>query len=107
MFPSKKETKGALFLDAIEPEEIINLADDADFRDYILTDVELSEAMDDRFMVAFHNDWFGANDIRIAAYVMRAVYPGRMRIPDAHAELMYGPQVNGRSATGEVQVVAK
>jgi len=101
------EAKGALFLDDIDPDEFINLKGDADFRDFILTDVELSEAMDDRFMVAFNEDWFGDGDIRIAAYVMRAVYPGDMRLPDAHAELMYSPQVNGRSATGEVQVVAK
>ena len=38
---------------------------------------------------------------------MRAVHLGDMRLPDAHAELMYSPQVNGRSATGEVRVVAK
>ncbi len=101
------EKKGALFLDDIDPDEFINLKGDADFRDYILMDVELSESMDDRFMVAFNEDWFGDGDIRIAAYVMRAVYPGDMRLPDAHAELMYSPQVNGRSATGEVRVVEK
>ena len=101
------ETKGALFLDDIDPDEIIDITDEADFRDYILKDVELSEAMDDRFMVAFNERWFDKGDVRIAAYVMRAVYPGDMRFPDAHAELMYSPQVNGRSATGEVRVVAK
>ena len=101
------EKKGVLFLDDIDPDEIINLTGEADFRDYILKDVELSESMDDRFMVAFNEDWFGESDIRIAAYVMRAVYLGDMRLPDAHAELMYSPQVNGRSATGEVRVVAK
>ena len=101
------ETKGALFLDDINPDEIIDLTDEADFRDYILKDVELSEAMDDRFMVAFNERWFDKGDVRIAAYVMRAVYPGDMRFPDTHAELMYSPQVNGRSATGEVKVVAK
>ena len=101
------ETKGALFLDDIDPDEIIDLTGEADFRDYILKDVELSEAMDDRFMVAFNERWFDKGDVRIAAYVMRAVYPGDMRFPDAHAELMYSPQVNGRSATGEVKVVAK
>ena len=72
-----------------------------------LKDVELSEAMDDRFMVAFNERWFDKGDVRIAAYVMRAVYPGDMRFPDTHAELMYSPQVNGRSVTGEVKVVAK
>ena len=87
--------------------QIIDLTDEADFRDYILKDVELSEAMDDRFMVAFNERWFDKGDVRIAAYVMRAVYPGDMRFPDAHAELMYSPQVNGRSTTGEVRVVAK
>ena len=101
------ETKGALFLDDIDPDEIIDLTDEADFRDYILKDVELSEAMDDRFMVAFNERWFDKGDVRIAAYVMRAVYPGDMRFPDTHAELMYSPQVNGRSATGKVKVVAK
>jgi uncharacterized protein YfaS (alpha-2-macroglobulin family) len=101
------ETKGALFLDTIEPAEIINLTGDGDFRDFILKDIELSEAMDDRFMVAFNEGWFDKGKFRIAAYVMRAVYPGDMRLPDAHAELMYSPQVNGRSATGEVRVVSK
>ena len=101
------EKKGALFLDDIDQDEFINLKGDADFRDYILMDVELSESMDDRFMAAFNEDFFSDGEIRIAAYVMRAVYPGDMRFPDAHVELMYSPQVNGRSATGAVSVVEK
>ena len=57
-----------------------------------------SESMDDRYVANFDNSWY-KDDYVITYYQMRAVYPGEMVIPDAHAELMYRPEINGRSSS--------
>ncbi|NRP10101.1 MULTISPECIES: alpha-2-macroglobulin [unclassified Marinobacterium] len=64
-----------------------------------------SESMDDRFIANFSRSW-DKGDMVAAYYQVRAVYTGEMVIPDAHAELMYRPEINGRSAstTGSISV---
>lgn len=55
------------------------------------------QALDDRLMAHFRGDWSPARQVRLS-YVLRAVFPGEMRLPDAHAELIYQPEVHGRSS---------
>lgn len=53
-----------------------------------------TESMDDRFVA--HFDYI-SNKPTIYSYTVRAVYAGEMILPDAHAEMMYKPEINGRS----------
>jgi uncharacterized protein YfaS (alpha-2-macroglobulin family) len=57
-----------------------------------------SESMDDRYVANFDNYWYEKDHV-ITHYQVRAVYPGEMVIPDAHVELMYRPEINGRSTS--------
>ena len=59
--------------------------------------------MDDRFMAHFKGQW-NRNDIAYVTYVVRAAYPGKMSIPDAHVEFMYAPAINGRSAVNRAKI---
>ena len=61
--------------------------------------------MDDRFVAHFTGRW--SRDRRsVVTYAVRAVFPGDMVVPDAHIELMYQPEVNGRSMVGRAQILA-
>lgn len=66
---------------------------------------EYVQNMDDRFVAYFTGRWI--RDRRsVVAYAVRAVFPGDMVVPDAHVELMYRPEVNGRSMVRRAQILA-
>ena len=55
-----------------------------------------TQSMDDRFAANFHRYW-AKGDKGAIYYQVRATYLGEFVVPDAHVELMYRPQINGRS----------
>jgi uncharacterized protein YfaS (alpha-2-macroglobulin family) len=65
-----------------------------------------SEFRDDRFAAAFERQ---ANSPAVftAAYVVRAVTPGKYVLPQAVVEDMYRPDRFGRTGTGKIEVSAK
>ena len=66
---------------------------------------EYVQNMDDRFVAYFTGRW--SHDRRtVVAYAVRAVFPGEMVVPDAHVELMYQPEINGRSMVRRAQILA-
>ena len=67
---------------------------------------EFVQNMDDRFVAHFTGRW-SRNRRSVVSYTVRAVYPGDMAVPDAHIELMYEPEVNGRSTVQRAQVVGE
>lgn len=66
---------------------------------------EFVENMDDRFVAHFSGRWLPSGSA--VAYTVRAVYPGEMTIPDAHIELMYQPEINGRSEVQRARIIAE
>lgn len=66
---------------------------------------EFVQHMDDRFVAHFAGKW-SPNKRSVVAYTVRAVYPGTMVIPDAHLELLYEPNVNGRSRVRGARIAA-
>jgi uncharacterized protein YfaS (alpha-2-macroglobulin family) len=64
------------------------------------------QKMDDRFSAHFQVSLDRQQQL-ITHYVMRAVNPGLVTVPDAHAELMYQPTENGRSGMGSADIAAK
>jgi uncharacterized protein YfaS (alpha-2-macroglobulin family) len=67
---------------------------------------EYMQSMDDRFVAHFTGKW--VRDRRsVVAYAVRAVFPGDMAVPDAHIELMYQPEINGRSMVGRAQILVE
>ena len=64
-----------------------------------------TEFRDDRFSAAFERKSRDAS-VFTAAYVVRAVSPGRYVHPQAYVEDMYRPDRFGRTATGAVEVAA-
>ncbi|MBR0753777.1 alpha-2-macroglobulin family protein [Bradyrhizobium jicamae] len=62
-----------------------------------------TEFRDDRFTAAIDR---AANDKAVftAAYIVRAVSPGKYVLPQAYVEDMYNPSRYGRSGTGSVEV---
>ena len=63
-------------------------------------------SMDDRF-TANYTDYWPKYRQTLVYYQVRATYPGTMQLPDAHVELMYRPESNGRSTSGRGQISAK
>ena len=62
-----------------------------------------SEFRDDRFVASYERD--EASDTpMVAAYIVRAVAPGRYAHPPATVEDMYRPERFARTATGHVEV---
>ena len=74
--------------------------------DYSGRDPVWTESMDDRYVANFDHYWYEKDHV-IAYYQVRAVYPGEMVIPDAHVELMYRPEINGRSTSTTGSIVEK
>ena len=66
---------------------------------------EFVENMDDRFVAHFSGRWLPSGSA--VAYTVRAVYPGEMTIPDAHIEMMYQPEINGRSEVQRARIIAE
>ena len=64
------------------------------------------QKMDDRFSAHFQVSLDRQQQL-ITYYVMRAVNPGLVTVPDAHAELMYQPSENGRSGMGSADIAVK
>lgn len=60
---------------------------------------------DDRFMAAYSRT-SGANGTWQAAYMIRAVTPGRYLVPPATIEDMYRPERAARTAVGQTEVTA-
>jgi uncharacterized protein YfaS (alpha-2-macroglobulin family) len=62
-----------------------------------------TEFRDDRFNAAFQRN---SNDKAVftAAYIVRAVSPGKYVLPQAYVEDMYNPSRYGRTGTGTVEV---
>jgi uncharacterized protein YfaS (alpha-2-macroglobulin family) len=69
-----------------------------------LTETNYVEYLDDRFVAAFTS--YGGNEYSFA-YMMRAVTPGRYRVPGSAVEDMYLPERMGRTAMGEAEIVAE
>ena len=65
-----------------------------------------TEFRDDRFTAAFERRPDNDKPVFTAAYVVRAVSPGRYVLPQAKVEDMYRPDRFGRTATGTVEVTA-
>jgi uncharacterized protein YfaS (alpha-2-macroglobulin family) len=87
------------------PSELVSINGKA-FRlntgeDYSL---KLRQDLDDRIMVHYQDDWVPKNRKQLA-YTIRASYPGKMVLPDAHVELMYQPEINGRSVSQQLLVL--
>ena len=55
-------------------------------------------------MVHYHDDWSPKNRKQLL-YTIRTSYPGKMVLPDAHVELMYQPEINGRSVSQQLLVL--
>ena len=66
--------------------------------------LKIRQDLDDRVMVHYHDDW-GPKNRKQLAYTIRASYPGKMVLPDAHVELMYQPEINGRSVSQQLLVL--
>jgi uncharacterized protein YfaS (alpha-2-macroglobulin family) len=64
------------------------------------------EFKDDRFAAAFERNAESAA-VFTAAYIVRAVTPGKYVLPQAVVEDMYRPDRFGRTATGQVEVSAR
>lgn len=64
------------------------------------------ERMDDRYSAALPENWQAGQPVRLV-YQVRASFVGTMQVPDAHVELMYRPEVHGRSARTEVTVIPR
>ncbi len=62
-----------------------------------------SEFRDDRFNAAFERN-SSDRPVFTAAYIVRAVSPGKYVLPQAYVEDMYNPSRYGRTATGTVEV---
>ena len=62
------------------------------------------EARADRFMAAMNRKQGDSLELRVA-YTVRAVSPGRFTHPAATVEDMYRPELRGRTAAGNVEVV--
>jgi uncharacterized protein YfaS (alpha-2-macroglobulin family) len=69
-----------------------------------LAETNYVEYLDDRFVAAFTS--YGGNEYSFA-YMMRAVTPGRYRVPGSAVEDMYLPDRIGRTAMGEAEIVAE
>ncbi|MDA8962834.1 MG2 domain-containing protein [Pseudomonadales bacterium] len=64
------------------------------------------QSMDDRFTANFHRYW-RKGDLGAIYYQVRATYTGEFVVPDAHVELMYRPQINGRSSMAHGQITVQ
>jgi len=51
--------------------------------------------------------YYLSRETEVHNYYARVVSPGRFFIPPAYIELMYNPDLNGRTGTGEIEVVQK
>ena len=65
-----------------------------------------TEFRDDRFTAAFDRKQ-DSSPVFTVAYVVRAVSPGHYVLPQAKVEDMYRPDRFGRTATGEIEIIAK
>jgi uncharacterized protein YfaS (alpha-2-macroglobulin family) len=65
-----------------------------------------TEFRDDRFAAAFERN-AESPAVFTAAYVVRAVTPGRYVLPQAVVEDMYRPDRFGRTATGSIRITAR
>jgi uncharacterized protein YfaS (alpha-2-macroglobulin family) len=65
-----------------------------------------AEFRDDRFAAAFERR-ADSPPVFTAAYVVRAVTPGKYVLPQAAVEDMYRPDRYGRTATGQIEIGAR
>jgi uncharacterized protein YfaS (alpha-2-macroglobulin family) len=65
-----------------------------------------AEFKDDRFAAAFERR-ADSSAVFTAAYIVRAVTPGKYVLPQAVVEDMYRPDRFGRTATGQIEVSAR
>ncbi|MGB3455035.1 MAG: alpha-2-macroglobulin, partial [Litorimonas sp.] len=69
-----------------------------------LSDVDMTEARDDRFIASWRTDSRYENAERTLAYVVRAVTQGDFALPGAHLEDMYRPERMASTPGGRLQV---
>jgi uncharacterized protein YfaS (alpha-2-macroglobulin family) len=96
LLPAGFEVENARLADARSTDQLSWLPE--------LTPTLYTEFLDDRFVAAFDLGW----DRRefTVAYLVRAVTPGRYRLPASEVEDMYQPQYRARTATGTVNITA-
>jgi uncharacterized protein YfaS (alpha-2-macroglobulin family) len=70
------------------------------------TEAAHAEFKDDRFAAAFERQ-ADSPAVFTAAYIVRAVTPGKYVLPQAVVEDMYRPDRFGRTATGRIEVSAR
>jgi uncharacterized protein YfaS (alpha-2-macroglobulin family) len=89
----------------IDNPDLVKSADLAGF-DWLDTKVEPkhTEFLDDRFVATFDRDP-SQSAFFYAAYMIRAISPGKYILPPATIEDMYRPERYGRTAYGTVEVV--
>jgi alpha-2-macroglobulin len=88
----------------IENLRLANARQTGDF-DWLpdLAETNYTEYLDDRFVAAFTS--YSGSDYSFA-YMMRAVTPGRYRVPASEVEDMYLPARMGRTEMGEAEILA-
>ncbi|MEM7729161.1 MAG: alpha-2-macroglobulin [Pseudomonadota bacterium] len=69
-----------------------------------LSDVDMVEARDDRFVASWRTQARYGDGNRRLAYVVRAVTQGEFAMPGAHLEDMYRPGRTAQTAGGRIQV---
>ncbi|MGH6931287.1 MAG: MG2 domain-containing protein [Dongiaceae bacterium] len=94
LLPAGFEIENARLADARTTEQIGWLSG--------LVATQYVEFRDDRFIAAFDLDW-GQRNYKVA-YLVRAVTPGRYRLPASQVEDMYLPENRARTAMGNVTV---
>lgn len=87
----------------IENLRLANARDTGDF-DWLpdLADTQYTEYLDDRFVAAFNSSNNGELGF---AYMMRAVTPGRYKVPASVVEDMYLPERMARTEMGETEIL--
>ncbi len=70
----------------------------------VLSDVNVQEKRDDRYVAALNVD---PNEPFSVAYIIRAVTPGDFYLPGAEAKDMYRPQINARTEGSRAVIAAR
>ncbi len=68
-----------------------------------ITDVDMSEARDDRFIASWRTQGRGRSTVR-AAYIVRAVTQGEFAFPGAYLEDMYRPERNAATDASRLSI---
>lgn len=92
----------------VEIETILTSADAGDTGPFgwlgELTDVDMTEARDDRFVASWRTQSRSSDQTRRLAYVVRATTRGDFVFPGAHLEDMYRPERMASTASGRLAV---